>query len=176
MSLSSIARELRTVCLVALCPLAAYNSQMYFVFGQVSQPGPKRWTGRDTLLSALATANTTRLAWAKRVIVIRGDGPQVGGRICDPGNHGQYASWGVHPEQADSKRRKMTVNALAMIQHGDMSNNILLQPGNVIYVQPTPLASIGLAMQSLLFPISPAATVAQTPAQVATTYTTFPPR
>lgn len=54
---------------------------------------------------------------------------------------------------ADRAPRKMTVNLMAMVQHGDMANNILLQPNDIIYVQPNPFARVGLAIERVAFPI-----------------------
>jgi len=59
--------------------IQGYNSQKFYVFGQVGQPGPMPWTGRDTLLDALAKAQPTPLAWPERIIVVRGDDPQEAG-------------------------------------------------------------------------------------------------
>ena len=59
-----------------------------------------------------------------------------------------------------------------MVESGDMSNNILLQPGDVIYVQPSPLAKVGLMIQNLLLPIRPAAEAVSAPARAATMLTT----
>ena len=47
----------------------------------------------------------------------------------------------------------MIINLMAMVKSGDMSNNVLLMPNDVVYVQPNPLAKIGLTIQNLLFPV-----------------------
>ena len=36
--------------------VTGYNSQKFYIFGQVGTAGPMPWTGRDTLLEALAKA------------------------------------------------------------------------------------------------------------------------
>jgi len=46
-------------------------SKSYYVLGQVFRPGVKDYTGRDTLLSALAEAQPNPMAWEERVQVIR---------------------------------------------------------------------------------------------------------
>ncbi len=56
-----------------------YNSQKYYVMGHVALPGPKIWTGNDTLLDALAVAAPTNLAWEERIKVIRSTAPARGG-------------------------------------------------------------------------------------------------
>jgi len=136
--------------------VAGYNSQNYYVLGQVSGAGPKAWTGRDTLLGALARAQPTPLAWPERIILIRGDQPQEGGHMPDDGDSLKYKFKGIDPESEDNVRHKMVINLQAMVEHGDTSNNILLKPNDIIYVQPNPFAKVGLALQNLLFPVRPA--------------------
>ncbi|MCH7526129.1 MAG: hypothetical protein IID39_01710 [Planctomycetes bacterium] len=41
-----------------------------------------------------------------------------------------------------------------MIKTGDTRMNILLEPEDIVYVPPTPLAWLGLKIQELLFPVS----------------------
>ena len=128
----------------------------------------RSWTGRDTLLDALASAQPTRIAWAKRIIVVRGDSAQTGGQQWPEGKRASLKYWltGVHPEQDGNARQKITVNLMAMVKSGDMTNNFLLKPNDVIYVQPTPMGSIGLAIQSLLFPVNPIISAASAPSRV----------
>ena len=47
------------------------------------------------------------------------------------------------------------------IRRGDLSTNLLLEPGDIIYVPPTILARIGYAVNAVLFPFSPALGLAQ---------------
>ncbi len=130
--------------------VSQFASQHFFVFGQVGIAGRRVWTGRDTLLSALADAQPTFLAWPERIILIRGNDPQVGGKAMDSSK--EYKKKGIHPEDPDDPRKTMTFNLLAMIKKGDLANNVFLQPGDAIYVQPNPYARIGLAIQTFLFP------------------------
>jgi polysaccharide export outer membrane protein len=58
----------------------------------------------------------------------------------------------------------MKVNMMHMIEKGDLSRNVLLKAGDVVYVPPNPLAAFGLAMQQLLFGIQPATSTIQLPA------------
>ena len=39
------------------------------------------------------------------------------------------------------------------IQNGDLSTNMMLQGGDIVYLPPTRMAVVGYAIQSLLFPI-----------------------
>ncbi|MFP4354901.1 MAG: polysaccharide biosynthesis/export family protein [Phycisphaerae bacterium] len=150
--------------------IVGYNSQRFYVFGQVGSPGPKRWTGRDALLDVLAAAQPTRMAWPERIWLVRGDSPQVGGQEWPEGATGSstYRLWGVHPEQEGNPRHRMLVNLTAMYENGDLSQNVLLKPNDIIYVQPNPFAKVGLALQNVLFPVSPIVQAGRAPAQIAT--------
>ncbi len=150
----------------ATVQVAGYNSQKYYVFGQVKRPGPVPWTGHDTLLDALALAQPNFLAAPSRIIVVRGSTPQVGGQQGRKWSF-RYRRSGVHPSPEDNPPKKMTINLWAMIKTGDMTNNILLMPNDTIYVRPHGLAAVGLAIQSLLLPIRPATETIQTPVAAA---------
>jgi len=112
--------------------VAAYRSQYYYVFGEVVQPGPKPYTGRDTLLMALADAQPTFLAWRSQIRVVR------------PSSDGKEHS------------KTIVVDLDRMLRDGDLSGNILLQEGDVIEVPPTPLAWVGHRVRELLYPVDPA--------------------
>lgn len=108
----------------------AYLSKVYYVLGQVSNPGVKDYTGRDTLLSALSEAQPTPLAWEERVQVIRPSGVK-----------------GVKPKIFEANFNRMIV-------HGDTSKDVLLQEGDIIYVPPTVLASAAMVLEELIRPIA----------------------
>jgi polysaccharide export outer membrane protein len=145
--------------------VAQFNSQKIFIFGQVFRAGPVPFTGHDTLLDALCYAKPTELAAPEHIVVVRGSGPAEGGQGDIPPS-AKYKTTGVRPERADCPPHKLEINLYAMIKDGDMSNNILLQSGDVIYVRPNVLAAIGLAVQQLLFPVRPAVETVTTPAAV----------
>jgi protein involved in polysaccharide export with SLBB domain len=63
-----------------------------------------------------------------------------------------------------SNKHTMKVNMMHMIEKGDLSQNVLLKPGDVVYVPPNPLAAFGLAMQQVLLGIQPATSMIQLPA------------
>jgi len=110
--------------------LIAYQSKFYYVLGQVYSPGPKVYTGRDTVLYALGAARPNPMAWLKRVQVIR-------------------------PSKDKSVRPKIfEVNFDRMAVHGDASKNVLLQEGDVIYVPPTVLAAIAMKIEEFIRPIA----------------------
>jgi hypothetical protein len=108
----------------------AYRSQNYYVFGEVGAPGPKPYTGRDTLLRALAEARPTFLAWRSQIRVVR-------------------------PAPDGGPSTTIVVNLDKMIRSGKADQNVLLQPGDIIEVLPTPLAWVGLRVRELLYPVSP---------------------
>jgi polysaccharide export outer membrane protein len=105
------------------------RSKFYYMIGQVQDPGTKIFTGRETTLSAIARAVPTNLAWKDQVQVIR---PSI-----DP----------TQPSKV------FALDYRKMSEQGDMTKNVLLQEGDVIYVPPTILATIGLTVQEIVGPI-----------------------
>ena len=133
-----------------------YNSQKYYVFGQVNNPGPKAWSGRDSVIDALAISQPTEMAWVERIVIVRAETPNVGG--YERKESKQYVYTGVNPDRRGHPRKRMVVNMMAMIRSGDMSGNILLHPGDVVYVQPTPMARMGIFFRQIGFPLREAST------------------
>jgi len=110
--------------------IAAYASKSYYVLGQVSSPGPRVYTGRDSLLAALAIAQPNQMAWEQRVQVIR-------------------------PSAIESERPMIfEVNYAKMIAHGDITLDVLLEEGDVVYVPPTILASIAMTIEEFIRPVA----------------------
>lgn len=114
----------------------APQSKVYYVLGQVIQPGPKVYTGRDTVLSAVAAASPNPMAWEERIVVIR------------------------PAEQVGAKPRLFNVNYFHMVERGDTRKNVLLQEGDIVYVPPTILGSIGMVFEEFLGPIGRALSAA----------------
>jgi polysaccharide export outer membrane protein len=131
--------------------VAGFYSQQYFVFGQVDNPGPKPFTGRDTLVKALANAHPNFLAWRSQIRVVRPD-----------------------PDGEDSK--VIIVDLDDMVRNGDTTRNILLQAGDIIEVPPTPLAWAGLRIRELLYPVTPAVRLWDHPAEALETYDEYDDR
>ncbi len=119
--------------------VAAYASKSYYVYGPTISGGEKPYTGHDTLLDAVLASGVDYRAWTSRIEVIR---PTV--------------------DAEDPKRIVVDVNR--MIREGDWRQNILLEPDDVVYVPPTPLAWVGLKVRELLDPVSPAIQAYQAPA------------
>ena len=114
--------------------IMAYQSKVYYILGQINVPGPKVYSGRDTVLTAVAAAQPNPMAWLERIQVIR---PSA---------------------DASVKPKIFEVNFDRMSAHGDTTKNVLLQEGDVIYVPPTILAAIALKLEEFIRPIAMAFT------------------
>jgi len=121
--------------------VVAYESKKYYIYGQASATGPKPYTGRDTLFDAVIKSGTTFLSWTSRVKVIR-------------------------PAHGDVPVRRLEIDMDRMAKTGDWSKNILLEPNDIVYIPPTPLAWVGLRVREALFPLAPMAQAYATPAQI----------
>jgi protein involved in polysaccharide export with SLBB domain len=114
--------------------IITYRSKVYYVLGQVQKPGPKLFSGRDTVLSAISEANPEVTAWLDRIQIIR-------------------------PSADASVRPKIfEVNFDRMSAHGDNIKKVPLQEGDIIYVPPTVMAAIALKLEEFLRPIARAFT------------------
>jgi len=114
------------------------QSKFYYMLGQVQRPGAQIFTGRETTLSAVTKAIPNVRAWEEAIQVIR---PSLA---------------------ADGEPKIFELNFKKMVEHGDMSKNVLLQEGDIIYVPPTILGSIGLTLEEILGPLFQSATAART--------------
>lgn len=110
--------------------ITTYVSQVYYVVGQVYRPGPRNVTGRDSLMMSLSSAQPNTMAWESRVQVIR------------PAAH----------EGEDP--RIFEVNYDKMITRGDLTKDVLLEEGDIVYVPPTILASIGMVIEEFISPVA----------------------
>jgi len=116
--------------------VAKSDSKVYYVLGQVVHPGPKPYTGRDTVLSAVSGAIPNPMAWEERIIVVRPSEKE-----------------GVEP-------RRFNINYYRMVELGDTRLNVLLKEGDVVYVPPTILGSAGLVLSEFIAPIGQALSAA----------------
>ncbi len=108
----------------------SYQSKVYYVFGQVYEPGPRIYTGRDSVLTALALAQPNPMAWIERIQVIRPSDNQ------------------------NMKPKIFELNLDRLMAHGDTSKNVLLQEGDIIYVPPTILGWMALKIEEAIRPIA----------------------
>lgn len=110
--------------------VAAFASKVYYVVGQVMRPGPRNYTGRDNLVTALADAQPNSMAWEKRIQVIR-------------------------PSATENERPMIfEIDYIKVVKEGDTTNNVLLEEGDIVYVPPTILASVGLLLEEFISPIA----------------------
>lgn len=114
--------------------IVVFKSKVFYVLGQVVQPGPKVYTGRDSVMSAISNAQPNPMAWLERIQVIRPSGDEK------------------------VKAKIFEVDFDRMMAHSELGKNVLLQEGDIIYVPPTILASVGQTVQEILAPITSTAT------------------
>lgn len=144
----------------ATVQVAAYRSQVIYVYGQVGAAGPMPWTGNDTLLDVLDRVQPNFLAWPERIRLVRPKNPKRGGYVPST----QPAAKTDATNEFGSTT--MVVDLMAMIKTGDLSQNVLLLPGDIVYVPPTPMAAIGLALERLLYPVRPVMEAVRLPSTV----------
>lgn len=111
-----------------------FKSKVFYVIGQVDRFGPKLYTGRDSVMSAISDAQPNSMAWLGRIQVIR---PSVDEKV---------------------KAKIFEVDFDRMAAHGELGKNVLLQEGDVIYVPPTVLAAISMKIEEIIRPIARAFT------------------
>ncbi len=110
--------------------VGAYVSKVFYVIGQVARPGPRVYTGRDSLLTALADAQPTPMAWERCIQVIR-------------------------PSAIEEERPMVfEVNYTKIVKHGDTSKNVLLEEGDIVFVPPTILAAAGMLIEEFIRPVA----------------------
>jgi polysaccharide export outer membrane protein len=111
--------------------VVAFRSKRIYVLGQVGTPGAQAYSGRDTVLGAIALAGSpTSMAWVERIQVIR-------------------------PSSAKNVKAKIfEFNYDRAAAHGDASKDVLLQEGDIIYVPPTILAAAAMKIEEFIRPIA----------------------
>lgn len=119
-----------------------YASKKFYVYGQTLRPGPRPYTGRDTLVDAVLRAGVDFRAWTSRVKVIR-------------------------PTATDDPVRTIQVDVDRMIKEGHWEENILLEPNDIVYVPPTPGAWLAQRAYEILYPVGPLMQAYVTPAYLA---------
>lgn len=141
-----VAQELRSLASVyyedadITVTIADYNSKKVYVFGEVSNPGPYTYNGRNTILRLMASAQPTRLSDPAKIQILR------------PGPNGEA--------------ERLTVNLNKIVQKGDTRMDAPLHEGDIVYVPANPLAAVGLAFQQVLMPIRPIAETVRGPADI----------
>jgi len=110
--------------------ISAFQSKLYYVLGQVHQPGPRIYTGRDSVLTAIALAQPNPMAWIERIQIIRPSSDK------------------------NVKAKIFEVNFDRMMAHGKANKNVLLQEGDIVYVPPTVLGWVALKIEEVIRPIA----------------------
>jgi protein involved in polysaccharide export with SLBB domain len=113
--------------------LVAYQSKKVYLLGQVNGPGPKGYSGRDSVLSVLA-GRLNPMAWKSKIQVIRPSADQ-----------------NIPPKIFE-------INYDYMRRHGDLRKNVLLEEGDILYVPAHPLAWVAMQIEMVMRPISRALT------------------
>lgn len=110
--------------------ISVYQSKVYYVLGQVNQPGPRIYSGRDTVLTAISKADPNPMAWLERIQVIRPSAYE------------------------DTRPAIFELDYNRMMAHGEAAKNVLLQEGDIIYVPPTVLGWLALKIEEFIRPIA----------------------
>jgi len=110
--------------------VTTFASHVYYVVGQVTRPGPRNYTGRDSLLTSIADAQPNAIAWQRRVRVLR-----------------PSAQEGAEPLIFE-------VDYKDIIEKGDATKNVLLQEGDVVYVPPTILGAVAMVLEEFISPVA----------------------
>jgi protein involved in polysaccharide export with SLBB domain len=118
-----------------------YASKKYYVHGHALRRS-RPYTGRDTLIDAVVASGVDYRSWTSRIKVIR-------------------------PSHGETPVRALIVDVDRMIREGDWSGNVLLEPNDIVYIPPTPLAWVGLRIRELLDPVGPLARAYTAPAYLA---------
>ena len=113
--------------------LVAYQSKRIYLLGQVFGPGPKVYTGRDSVFTALAGRLNTS-AWKSKIQVIR-----------------PSADVNIPPKIFE-------IDYTWMAKHGDLRKNVLLEEGDMIYVPAHPFAWVAMQIEMVMRPIARALT------------------
>ncbi len=145
--------------------VAGYNSQRIYVLGEVNRPGPRPYTGRDTVLDVLSEVGTNVYSWGHRVRVLRPTRASKGGFMPESEEKEEQAE----EEDGYLYAQVVTVNLWEMAKHGDLSRNVYLQPDDIIYVPPHPAAAVAKELQRWLLPVSPVLEAARAPATLMST-------
>lgn len=111
--------------------IRAYRSKVYYMVGELSSSGPKEYTGRINTVKAIGLAGLRPTAWKEQIHVIR------------PSEH------------EDTAPQSFVLN-WKKVEKGDLTRDVLLQEGDIIYVPPTPLAALGNLFAEFAYPIGQA--------------------
>jgi polysaccharide export outer membrane protein len=108
--------------------LAGAASTDIVILGEVGRQSSFPLVKETRIVEAIGlVGGTNQVAWDSRIRVIR---------------------------TTDGVTKVLRIN-LSAIRKGDLSTNLMLEPGDFVYVPPTPWARFGHAMNAILYPFSP---------------------
>ena len=121
------------------------NSKFYYVFGQgVARQGRYAYTGQDTVITALAEAGLSETGWPEQV------------RVSRPAKEG-----------TPQERATAVVDFKHIFQTGDLSQNYLLEEGDIIEIPYSPLSAWDAKTRKVLGPLTGTAGAVSAGQQVA---------
>lgn len=126
--------------------VSEFGSKHYIVMGEVYLPGKKSWKGNQTLLEVVADSFPTSAAWLQKILIIRRvDSARKIGYI-------EKAPAVTNAKILNKNYIQIEINLDEMVVWGDMKNNVLILPGDVVFLQLTPGAYLGRALQKAFDP------------------------
>ena len=102
----------------------SYNSQCYYVLGQVATPGRLPWTSRETVLDAL----------------------QYGGGIVGNGDEKRITL--VRPARGGKPAKTYPIDLDAIQKRGDVTANLQIFPGDRLFVEQSASAAASIKLNS----------------------------
>ena len=113
--------------------ITGYNSKLVYVYGEVAQPGKIFMRGDTiTVREALLASGLPLLSASTKK-----------GKLITPSE--------------DGKPEEKTINIHALLYEGDLRENLVMRPGDTLYVPPTFLSKTMRAIQPITAPVSNAA-------------------
>lgn len=109
-----------------------YNSKKILVFGEVGQPGMYKLKGNLPLLEMLFLVGGVKED-AKRMTIIRPEKNQKNPSSAEPVESTESNLSDLNRKQLDGAKA-IEVNLIALLSKGDLSQNILIFPGDTVYV------------------------------------------
>ncbi len=105
------------------------NSKFFYIFGLGGGQLKHPFTGRDTVIEALADATFNEGGWPEQI------------RVSRPGKNGK-------------KDQTAVVDFTKVFDYGDMKQNYLLEQGDIVYIPQTPLTVFGTRLNRIVGPLS----------------------
>lgn len=143
--------------------LDQFGSQRVLVVGEVRQAGSYPLSGPTTLLEILLKAGAPTAAAGSEALVVRGRG----GAAADGRSVAELRT-AVDAKSASALSNVVRAN-LDALQRGDLSQNVALRPGDMVFVpraeQPAPVYVMGLVKAPGAYQVTKGATVLQVLAQ-----------